>query len=304
MTLQRILVTGSSGCLGFPLANRLAQEGRTVIGLDIERASAQARFAEVAGDVGDAQLLRRLFTIHRFDAVVHCGGISGQMVAADDPYRICQVNVFGTVNLLEAARTHNVARFIYASSQGAYGESAIVAMTEATPFLPATVYGATKAACDSLVRGYSAQHGINATSLRIGRVYGPGRRTGSVITSMVKAALTGEPLVLPGTGGRKLQYVYDADIVSALYHALHAERLPSLAYNVSGPDSYSDEEIAAMLVALAPRTDIVFEDSSSATGTFPGAPMDCSAAKRDFFYTPEYDMARGLKTFLQSLQGV
>ena len=302
MRPQRVLVTGSSGCLGRPLAHRLAREGRTVVGLDIAGANGAVDFTPVAGDVADAQLLHRLFVHHGFDSVVHCGGISGQMVAAEDPYKNCQVNVFGTVHLLEAARIHKVARFIYSSSQGAYGVSARDAMTEETAFLPVTVYGATKAACDVIVRAYRLQHGLNATSLRIGRVYGPGRRTGSLITTMMEAAVAGRPLRLPASGGRRLQYVYEDDIVTALHLALDAPDLPQPSYNVSGPGSHSDEEIATVIGALVPGAAIAFEAGTLDDGSFPGAPLDCSAAQRDFNYAPQFDLERGLTAFLANLQ--
>jgi UDP-glucuronate 4-epimerase len=295
-------VTGSSGCLGRPLANRLAREGRTVIGLDIVPARDDVAFTEVAGDVGDAESLRELFVRYGFDAVVHCGGISGQMVAPDDPYRNCRVNVFGTVELLELARIHKVGRFIYGSSQGAYGTAAREGITEETAFLPVTVYGATKAACDLIARTYRLQHGLNVTSLRIGRVYGPGRRTGSLITTMIEAAIARRSLRLPASGGRRLQYVYEDDIVTALHQALLSPCLPQPAYNVSGPDSYSDEEIAEIIRALVPDTDITFEPAPLNDGSFPGAPLDCSAARRDFGFAPHYDLNRGLAAFLASLQ--
>lgn len=299
---QRVLVTGSSGCLGRPLANRLSREGRTVVGLDIVPTQDAADFTQVTGDVGDESVLEALFAQHRFDAVVHCGGISGQMIAADDPHKVCRVNVFGTVHLLEAARRHKVARFLYGSSQGAYGSAARQAITEEAAFQPVTVYGATKAACDLIAGTYRLQHGLDVTSLRIGRVYGPGRRTGSLITTMMEAAVTGRPLRLPASGGRRLQYVYEDDIVTALHQALLAPVLPLAAYNVSGPDALSDEEIATLIRSLLPGADIAFEEAPLDDGSFPGAPLDCSAARRDFGYAPEYDLSRGLTAFLARLQ--
>jgi nucleoside-diphosphate-sugar epimerase len=175
-------------------------------------------------------------------------------------------------------------------------------MTEETALLPVTVYGATKAACDVIVRAYRLQHGLNATSLRIGRVYGPGRRTGSLITTMMEAAVAGRPLRLPASGGRRLQYVYEDDIVTALHLALDAPDLPQPSYNVSGPGSHSDEEIATVIGALVPGAAIAFEAGTLDDGSFPGAPLDCSAAQRDFNYTPQFDLERGLTAFLANLQ--
>jgi UDP-glucose 4-epimerase len=219
------------------------------------------------------------------------------MVAPNEPYRNCAVNVFGTVHLLEAARQHEVAHFVYSSSQAAYGDATIEPITESTLFQPTTVYGATKGACDLLARSYRVQHGLNTTALRIGRVYGPGRRTGSLIFSMLDAAVSGRPLSLPASGGRRIQYVYDADIVSALYLALNAGKLPQPAYNVSGPGSYADEEIAAMVRSLFPAAVITFEKPGDRGETVVSAPIVYAQAQRDFGYQPQYEMAQGLAAY-------
>lgn len=299
MKLDKILVTGASGCLGYPLANQLAQEGRTVVGVDIVPARGPVKFHSVSGDVCDPHLIYGLFNTYGFDAVVHCGGISGQMVAPNEPYKNCQVNVFGTVHLLEAARQHEVVHFVYCSSQAAYGDATNQTIVETTLFQPTTVYGATKAACDLIARSYRVQHGLNTTALRIGRVYGPGRRTGSLIFSMLDAAAAGRALRLPAGGDIPVQYVYDADIVSALYLALNAGRLPRPAYNVSGPGSYTGEEVAAMVRALVPEADIRFEKSNAQGETVVSAPLDYSAAHKDFGYQPRYDLAQGLAAYLE-----
>jgi nucleoside-diphosphate-sugar epimerase len=298
-----ILVTGSSGCLGFPLACRLAQEGRRVVGLDLNPPRARAApYTVVTGDVGDPHLIYRLFDRYDFDGVVHCGGISGQMVASDDPYKNCEVNIFATAHLLEAARLRGVSRFVYCSSQAAYGETGKDAITEHTAFQPMTVYGATKAACDGLVRAYRLQHGLDGVSLRIGRVYGPGRRTDSLIRTLLDAAISGEPLRLPGSGGQALKYVYDADISNALYLALDAAAPPLTSYNVSGPGSYTAEQIGDIVRKLVPTSSFSFEGDGGGLG-YERGPLDYSAAERDLGYQPQYDMQRGIAAFVEALRG-
>ena len=95
------------------------------------------------------------------------------MVAADDPYKNFHVNVFGTVNLLEVSRAHKVERFIYSSSQGAYGDAAPGTIAEDTPFLPVTMYGATKVAGEQFFRAFNDMHKLNYAGLRYMNVYGP-----------------------------------------------------------------------------------------------------------------------------------
>ena len=292
-----ILVTGSSGFVGAPLARQLANEGHNVVGLDIKPPEQRpAPFTALTGSVCDVHLVHHLFATHHFAAVVHCGGISGPMVIPDDPYQECETNISGTTHLLEASRLNRVARFVFCSSQSAYGETGGGAIAEDTPFRPINVYGATKAACDGLVRAYRLQHGLDGVSLRLGSVYGPGRQTKSLISGMVEAAVTGQSLRLPGDGGQRVRYVYVADVVSAVHAALHAQTLPMPAYNVGGPGSHSAEEIAAIIKEVVPSSNIAFEPAATAPVSERG-PLDCRAAERDFGYRPAFDMKRGVTAF-------
>ena len=154
------------------------------------------------------------------------------------------------------------------------------------------------------MRAYRLQHGVNGVSLRIGRVYGPGRRTESIIRTMLDAALAGTPLRLPASGGQGLQYVYDADIVTALHAALEVESLPLTAYNVCGPGSYNDEELAGLIIALGLATNITFNvPANGAQGLgYDRGPLDYSAATKHLGYRPQYDMRAGLSGFLDYLQ--
>jgi nucleoside-diphosphate-sugar epimerase len=299
MKPERILITGSSGCLAFPLAQALSEEGRAVVGLDIVAPGENHTFHSIVGDLCDPHLLHRLFLEHRFDAVVHCGGISGAMVASDDPFKTCYVNVFGTVHLLEAARVHNAARFIYCSSQGAYGDVAVDRIYEDTRFEPVTTYGATKASCDLLVRSYAVQHGLDATSIRIGRVYGPGRRTSSIVSDMVRAAIAQQPLHLSG-GDLPLQYVYEADVSRGLQLALDHPRLPRWAYNVAGPGEYTDKQLAERVMTMVPGTVITFDDRPRKANSVPAASLDYQAAVMDMGYQPVFDIDAGLKTMIDA----
>lgn len=271
------------------------------MGLDLAApAIGCALFEATQGDIRDVHLLYRLIRRHRFDAVVHCGGISGAMVAPNDPFRNVEVNVFATAHLLQAAYEHGVERFVYCSSQAAYGRMHAVSALETATFQPASVYGATKAACDSLVTGYRNHCGLSAVSLRIGRVYGPGRKTESVIFAMLEAAVKGIPLRLPASGGQRLQYVYDADVTSGLYAALNALSLPQHAYNLSGPGEYTTEEIAGTIRKLVPGADISFHKNEEPS--YDRAPLDYSAAQRDFDYRPKYDLDSGLAMYFEWMQ--
>ena len=173
---MRALVTGSAGLVGHAVRRRLEAAGVGVVPVDRDRWSFDG-VEEVACDLGDRDAVDRLVAAERPSVIVHAGGVSGPMVAADDPVRIVDVNVGGTAAVLEAARRHGVARVVYCSSIAAYGSTAARRVGEETPLHPANVYAATKAAGEQLVEAYRHRYGIAGASLRLVAVFGPRRRT-------------------------------------------------------------------------------------------------------------------------------
>jgi UDP-glucuronate 4-epimerase len=297
---QTILVTGTNGMLGRPLAARLAAEGRTVIGFDLALPpGGDPGFSVDIGDLRDSKAISTLFDRYGFDGVVHCGGISGPMVAPNQPLDVCAINFSATVNLLETARQRDVSRFVYCSSIAAYGAAAGSSpVTEDGAFRPTDVYGATKAAGDALIHAYREEHGLNGIALRIARVYGPGRTTTSYIRTLLEDALAGRPTRPPGDGRDSYQYVYRDDVVAALALALDAPRPPLAAYNIGNLDTTSDAEIAAITGDLISGADIAFETTDAIQGPA-RQPMDIAAARRDLGFVPAGDMRAGIAAYAE-----
>ncbi|MBI4182811.1 MAG: NAD(P)-dependent oxidoreductase [Proteobacteria bacterium] len=303
MAASRILVTGHAGFIGGRVARALSAEGRKVLGLDLVPAREEAPYLETAvGDFNDAHAVYRLIAAHGIEAIVHAGGISGPMVMPDDPYAVYRANVAGTMNLLEAARTAGVRRFVYLSSTAVYGEMpADRPSPEDAPMRPLDAYGGSKAAGDLMVRVYRLRHGLDAVALRLGSGYGPGRRTASTISRLVQAAVTAEHVV-PLGGVLPRHYVYVDDDVAAIRAALDAGSVRKHAYNIGGPDGavpidtlvrVVNEVVAGARVRLAPGPDPVGR---------PSGPMDISAAARDLGFTPAYDLRRGIAAFAEAIR--
>jgi len=174
MTIETVMVTGSSGFIGFPVARALAETGRQVVGLDpvspVQELSGVTTVQEVLGDV---RQMSELLRARKIEVVIHAGGISGPMLAQDDPYAICTANVIGTVNLIEAARREGVRRFVYCSSAAAFGDTPPAPVPDDAPLQPINLYGATKGAGDLILAAYRAKHGLEGISLKLSSVYGP-----------------------------------------------------------------------------------------------------------------------------------
>ena len=299
---KKILVTGSSGMIGFELATKLSLQGRKVIGFDIKVPSPHTVLYEtVKGDLNDKKSISELFQKHVFDGIIHCGGISGPMVKPNDPAMVCTINIDSTISLLEAARQQKNSRFVYCSSISAYGGVSPNTVKENGTFRPTDVYGATKAACDVLVHAYRVEHKLSGVALRIGRVYGPGRTTESLIATLISDALGGRPSRPPGDGTARYHYIYREDVISAIILALDASCDISSAYNIAGHDIASDVEVANIVKKFLPNSDIDFE---SPDGDFiTRRPfLDISAAQRDLQFLPKFDLNSGISAYIEWMQ--
>ncbi len=250
------------------------------------------------GELRNDKTIAQLFERYGFDGVVHCGGISGPMVAPDRPLDVCAINITATVNLMETARQHNVKRFVHCSSIAAYGSAASGdPLTENGAFRPVDVYGATKAAGDALIHAYRTEHGFDGVALRIARVYGPGRATRSFVKTLIEDALNGQASRPPGDGSDSYQYVYRDDVVVALSLALDVPRPLLAAYNIGDLEPTSDATVASVVRDAIPEADIAFESNAETLGRV-RTPMDIAAAQRDIGFEPKTDMRAGIAAYI------
>ncbi|WP_321822572.1 MULTISPECIES: NAD(P)-dependent oxidoreductase [unclassified Burkholderia] len=247
---MRVLVTGGSGFLGAWIIRRLLARGMECVSFDVRtnprlvEALAPERAAAVrwrTGDIADAAA-----TAHAFDgcdAAIHLAGILTPDCAAD-PVRGARVNLIGTLNVFEAARSAGLRRVLYASSAGVFGRD-----DGAVP-LPQTHYGAFKLACEGSARAYWHDHGIASVGFRPLVVYGAGRETGSSAGPSLacRAAARGERYTIPFTGATGL--VFADDVAAAYEAALLADIEGAHAFTLAGeitPVNTLIERIAALV---------------------------------------------------------
>jgi nucleoside-diphosphate-sugar epimerase len=298
MTRRNALVTGSSGFIGLPVARHLAAEGGQVIGLDpVPPPEGELGFEAISGDLGDVHRIYRLLAQGEINTVVHCGAISGPMLAREDPFLICDANVIGTINLLEAARMSGVRRFVYCSSASAYGDTLPGPVPDDAPLRPKDLYGATKAASDLILGAYRQQYGVDSVSLRISNAYGPGRRTRCAIRTMVANALAGRPTHFDWGADQCRPYLFIDDAVAAVLAAVAAPTTPQLAYNIAGPECVEMTRIGDIVKRLVGAAEITFEPGLDRLGYKRDA-LDIAAAARDLDFTPNVTIEQGLAAYV------
>ncbi len=232
---QHILVTGGAGFIGSHVTRRLLGRGDRVTVLDdfndfyapaLKRANA-AEFAGrddwrlVEGDIRDAALVDRLFEESRFDAVIHLAARAGVRPSLLEPVLYEEVNCIGTLRLLEAARRHGPANFVFASSSSVYG------INEKVPFAeddavdrPISPYATTKRAGELLCFNYHHLYGLRTSCLRFFTVYGPAQRPEMAIAKFTDLLARGKTVPLFGTGQTRRDYTFIDDIVDGVLAAL------------------------------------------------------------------------------------
>ena len=225
------LVTGAAGFIGSYLCERLLAEGYRVVGVDNEttgfRANVPAAVDYIFGDIRDEATLARAFQGH-VDVVLHTAAQVSNIKSHSDPENDLDVNVRGTLKVLQKCLEHKVPRFLHASSMAVYGEPTEVPTSEAAPCVPLSYYGITKYAAERYVQQTARRSDLGfplqATSFRMFNVYGPRQSLTNmyqgVISVFIANLLAGEPLTLYGSGRQSRDFVYIGDIIEAWVAAL------------------------------------------------------------------------------------
>jgi UDP-glucuronate 4-epimerase len=236
--MSTILVTGGAGFIGSHLCGRFLKEGFTVIALDnfdpyydpnikIKNLEGMlkkfpGRFELITGDIRNPEHLQEAFNKGPVRCVVHLAARAGVRPSIADPLLYQDVNVRGTVALLEACKKFGVKDFIFASSFSVYGENQKVPFSEEDLNLyPISPYGATKRAGELLCYSYHHLYGMNTTCLRIFTAYGPRQRPEMAIHKFTRLIDRGEEIPMFGDGSSRRDYTYIDDLIEGILGVFH-----------------------------------------------------------------------------------
>jgi UDP-glucuronate 4-epimerase len=235
MKFKKVLVTGHAGFIGSHLTKKLLKEGYQVIGVDnynnyynpewkkenVKEFLTNKNFNEQKLDIVDYQKLKIIFEENEFDLVVHLAARAGIRPSLINPLLYEEVNVKGTLNLLELARKHQVKQFIFGSSSSVYGNQEKVPFAEDDPAnQPVSPYAATKKSGEMLCYTYSYLHDIKMTVLRFFTVYGPKGRPDMAPYLFTEKILTGKTITRFGDGSTSRDYTYIDDAVAGIMTAI------------------------------------------------------------------------------------
>ena len=229
------LITGGAGFIGGHVAAELLARGDKVVVIDnfndyydpaIKRLNAArlreyTSFSLIEGDIRDASLVERVFAEQGVTRVAHLAALAGVRASVDQPRLYLDVNLSGTLNLLEAAKGASIEQFVLASTSSVYGRTEILPFVETdTADRPLAAYPASKRAAELLAHTYHNLAGIPVTALRFFNVYGPAGRPDMMPWRLLEAAQTGEPIKLFNGGDIHRDWTYIADTVAGVLAAL------------------------------------------------------------------------------------
>jgi UDP-glucuronate 4-epimerase len=311
---MKAVVTGAAGFIGSHLTERLLNDGWTVTGVDnfdefydprIKRRNIAAclsnrRFRLVEADIRDRAAMDRAIE-DGADAIVHLAARAGVRPSIAEPALYADVNIHGTVVLLEIARERKVPKFIFASSSSVYGNNRKVPFSETDNVdFPISPYAATKKAGELICHTYHHLHGMAVTCLRFFTVYGPRQRPDLAIHKFARLIEHGKPVPVFGDGSMMRDFTYIDDIINGVVAAV--DRCSGYEiYNLgeSRPISVNDL-ISELELALGKKA--VINHLPLQPGDVDRTYADVTKAEQNLGYKPATSIRTGLAHFVAWLR--
>ncbi|MFP7492832.1 NAD-dependent epimerase/dehydratase family protein [Terribacillus saccharophilus] len=296
---MKAIVTGGAGFIGSHLVKTLLEKQVEVIILDDLSASGDEHEMILNNsrlyqyDVKSADAYRVVIE-EQPDFVFHLAAQADVTKSILAPVYDADVNIGGTINMLEASRTAGVKKFIFASTSAVYGDVQKLPITEDDPVLPISFYGISKLAAERYIQLFHDLYQLPYTILRYGNVYGPGQRSkgeGGVVAVFLERLKRREPIMIHGDGTQSRDFIYVDDIVSANIAAMDLER--SGIFHASTGTSTSILDLAACFQQLEASVDVAF--TSERTGDISHSCLSNEKAIAKMNWKPAVDIFEGIK---------
>ncbi|HVG84825.1 MAG TPA: SDR family NAD(P)-dependent oxidoreductase [Vicinamibacterales bacterium] len=302
--MTQALITGGAGFIGSNIARLLLERGHEVVVLDDLSSGYRDNLAPfpsvrlVEGDVRDREAVDRAMA--GCEVVFHLAASVGNTRSIEHPLLDSEINVIGTLTVLEAARRHGLRKLVFSSSAGIFGELKTLPIAEDHAVEPDSPYGASKLGAEKLCLAYAKLYPLECVCLRYFNVYGVNQRYdayGNVIPIFAHRMLRGLPLTIYGDGEQTRDFVNVRDIAEANYGAAMSRGV-SGAFNIASGTRVTINALVTLMIAASGLTAQV-EHGPPRKGDVRHSLADISQARARIGFDPKVDLASGLSEYLR-----
>ena len=306
-----ILITGGAGFIGSNLIERLLKEDYEVICLDnfndyynpeikrnnISSFSRERNFNLIEADIRNKNTLKKVFEKYKFQKVIHLAAQAGVRLSLKQPNLYVDVNVNGTLNLLELSREYKIKNFIFGSSSSVYGATKEIPFSEEGKLKPISPYGVSKRTGELLCYTYNHLYNLPVTILRFFTVYGPRQRPDMAIYKFTKLIDEGKEIYLYGNGETSRDYTYISDIIEGIISALNNDFNYEI-FNLGNSNPINLSHLISLIennLGKTAKVKYLPEQPGDPSITF----ADISKSKRMLNYEPKAKIEEGIKRFVE-----
>ncbi len=311
--MPKVLVTGFAGFIGSHLTEKLLSDGYTVIGIDefndyydpkikgrnISSFRNNEKFVFNKADIRNKDSVSEIFIKYKPEIIVHLAARAGVRPSLQQPILYEEVNVIGTLNLLEAAKNNSCKKFIFGSSSSVYGECKNVPFKETELDLkPISPYGVSKLAGEKYCQAYNHLYKMPIVCLRFFTVYGPRQRPDLAIYKFTKLIEEGKPIPVFGDGMYKRDFTYVTEIINGIVSSIKYDKSSFEIFNLGESHTTSVVDLVKLIEnALGKKAVIDWQPAQA--GDVPLTYADVSKAEKLLGYKPKTKPEEGIKKFVE-----
>ncbi len=306
---RRILVTGVAGFIGSNLSDVLLEKKASVIGIDnffngrmdnIKDSLQNQNFTFHKADIRDYDFLLEI--CKGIDIIFHEAAFTSVPQSVKMPISCNDVNVGGTLNILNAARVRDVEAIIFASSSSVYGDTPTLPKREDMSLIPISPYGVAKLACEKYLYAYYKIYGLNTIALRYFNVYGPRQKDSTysgVIPIWLGRIYRNENPIVFGDGEQRRDFTYIKDVVDANLLAGVAKNISGEVFNIGASSPITVNKLAVIMKKVCGKEHLGVEYTDPRPGDIRDSFADIVKAKRILKFEPKFNIQTGLEAYIE-----
>ena len=300
---MKVLVTGGNGLIGRSVVNALLKEGLSVRSMDLAK-NGNTGIEHVVGSILDVNNVNQ--AVRGCDAVIHLAAKLGVKRTETQRLETLNINIQGTVNVLEACVKNDIEKVIFSSSSEVYGDQNVELISEICSRNPKSIYGVTKLASEEYLQAYNSYYDLDYSILRYFNVYGPGQVAEFVLPRFIKATMENNSPIIYGDGSQIRSFCYVDDIARGTLLALLSNNANSEVFNIGNDkDKITILETAKKVIEVSggnfiPQL-VSFNDADRTTDRdIKNRIPDISKARKILGYEPEVFLEEGIKKVMDA----